>query len=58
MNNGIETEFEQVEEARNGNALVYTTSKNDGMQQIKIYSPSTDTAKKFKIDYTIENIMT
>ncbi len=37
-NNGIKTEFEQVASARNGNSFVYTTSKNDGMQQIKIFS--------------------
>lgn len=56
LSNGIEAEFKEVRVAKNGNSFVYTTNKDNGMQQIKIYSPSTDTTKKFVIDYTIENL--
>lgn len=30
--------------------------KEKGINQIKIYSPSTDVTKRFKIDYTLENL--
>lgn len=58
VNNGIETNFSEVETARNGQNMVYTNTKQkqNGIQQIKVYSPSTDTTKTFKIDYVIENL--
>ena len=51
VNNGIETNFSEVETARNGQNMVYTNTKQkqNGIQQIKVYSPSTDTTKTFKI---------
>ena len=53
---GKEILFKQVERARNGNTNLYTTEQKQGVQQVKVYSPSTNTTKKFKIDYTIQNL--
>ena len=56
INNGKEIPFQQVKQARNGNSQVYTIDKQKGIQQIRAYSPSTNTTKKFKMDYTLENV--
>lgn len=42
--------------ASNGDKNVYTLNKENGIEQIKVYSPSTDTTKTFIIDYTINNL--
>ena len=49
-NNGVETKFTEVDYATNGRNAVYTNTKEYGMQKIKIYSPSSDTTKIFKIN--------
>lgn len=56
VNNGAETEFNKVNSAINGNKNVYTTTTESGLQKIKVYSPSNNTTKTFKIDYIINNL--
>lgn len=56
INNGVETEFNKVNSAINGNKNVYTTTTESGLQKIKVYSPSNNTTKTFKIDYIINNL--
>ncbi len=56
MQNGVENQFTQTDYAYNGNNNVYTITKEYDMQQIKVYSPSEDTTKTFRIDYTINNL--
>lgn len=56
INNGAETEFNKVNSAINGNKNVYTTTTESGLQKIKVYSPSNNTTKTFKIDYIISNL--
>lgn len=56
INNGVETEFNKVNSAINGNKNVYTTTTESGLQKIKVYSPSNNTTKTFKIDYIISNL--
>ncbi len=41
---------------QNGDNGVYTETNTDGIKKIKIYSPSTDEEKTFKIYYTINNL--
>ena len=56
IKNGTETEFSKVTSATNGNKNVYTTTNESGLQKIKVYSPSNNTTKTFKIDYVIDNL--
>lgn len=42
--------------AINGDKNVYTVTKQDGITQIKIYSPSIDDTKTFIVDYIIDNV--
>ena len=42
--------------AKNGMEGYYTTSQQNNMQQIKVYSPSENTTKTFKIDYIIHDL--
>lgn len=51
-----ETKFTEVNRALNGNDMVYTNTRESGMQKIKIYSPSENTTKTFKVDYIIKNL--
>lgn len=50
------TEFTEVSSATNGSKNVYTNMKHAGLQQIKVYLPSEDTTKTFRIDYILENV--
>ena len=54
--NGAETAFTEVKFATNGNKNVYTTTNEKGLKNIKLYSPSNDTTKTFKVDYTIDDL--
>ena len=54
--NGEEVIFEKVKSARKGDSSVYTNEKSNGINKIQIYSPSTNIRKKFRIDYTLENL--
>ena len=56
IQNGEERKFQESNFARNGNANLYTVTKENGIQQIKVYSPSEDITKTFKIDYIIQNL--
>lgn len=56
IKNEAETEFKKVSSAINGNKNVYTTTNERGLQKIKVYSPSNNTTKTFKIDYIIDNL--
>ena len=53
---GIETEFTEVNYARNGNSGVYTTDRTNGLKQIKVYSPANNESKTFRINYVIQNL--
>lgn len=52
----IEREFREVISARNGSTDVYTSTRQNGMHQIKVFSPTSNTSKTFKINYTINNL--
>ena len=56
INGTEEQEFKQVNTAFNGYSNVYTNIKKNGIQEIKIYSPSINTTKTFKVNYIIENL--
>ena len=56
IQNGAENQFTQTNNAYNGSKNVYTVTKANNMQQIKVYSPSENTTKTFKIDYTIKDL--
>ena len=58
INSDAETEFRRVDSnmAYNGLRNAYTVTKQNGISQIKVYSPSKNITKKFKIDYTINNL--
>ena len=48
--------YSQTDYARNGNSGLYTIQKNDGVYELKVYSPSQDETKTFILNYTIENL--
>lgn len=57
IENQAETKFKQAQQARNGNAEVFTNTKQaGGIQQIKAYMPSTNEARRFKVEYVLENL--
>ncbi len=56
IKNGTKTPFNEVQFAINGHKNVYTTANEKGLKNIKIFSPSNDTTKTFKIDYTISDL--
>jgi len=51
-----ETEFAEIKSARNGSQNVYTNTKQMDFYNIKVYSPSTDISKTFRINYRLENV--
>jgi uncharacterized membrane protein len=52
---GVDTELRKVEYAYNGNKDVYTVEESNGYIKYKIYEPSSDESKTFKISYTLIN---
>ena len=55
--NGTSNEsFRQTSTAYNGDTNVYTVTKENGKEQIKVYSPSENITKTFKLNYTINNL--
>lgn len=53
LNGTNEIPFSQIKSATNGRDRVYTSTKQGDLHQIKVYSPTTDASKTFKINYTI-----
>lgn len=51
-----EKEFKKVEKANNGQEGVYEILKSGDIYNVKIYSPSKDENKKFKISYELKNV--
>lgn len=56
VQNGETKQFTQKNYAYNGNEGVYTITEENNIQQTKVYSPSEDVTKTFKIDYIINNL--
>ena len=56
IKNNYEINYEKVNTARNGQNGVYTETKNNGEYKLKIYSPSQDENKKFKVKYSLKNV--
>jgi len=52
---GVDTELVQVGYAYNGNKNVYTAEDLNGYIKYKIYEPSSNESKTFKISYTLIN---
>lgn len=50
------SEYEQVSEAKNGDEGLYTIEEKNNKLLIKIYSPSRDEIKTFRISYTVKNV--
>lgn len=48
--------YEQASYASNGTSGKYTVSKEAGIENIKVYSPSTNITKTFILDYDITNL--
>lgn len=48
--------YSKVNKARNGDRNVYTLSNSDNMVNLKIYAPSTNEKRTFKIKYVIKNL--
>ncbi|MFD3158091.1 DUF2207 domain-containing protein [Haloimpatiens sp. FM7330] len=56
MNNGVKQEFKYVHSAENGDYGVYEISKKtDNMYRVKIYMPSRNVTRTFRIKYTLAN---
>ncbi|APM39568.1 DUF2207 domain-containing protein [Clostridium kluyveri] len=56
---GQETPFRKVTDAKNGDNNVFEISKqNKDLYRLKIYSPSKNEEKTFKIAYTMKNVVT
>lgn len=56
---GQETPFSKVTDAKNGDNNVFEISKqNKDIYRLKIYSPSKNEEKTFKIAYTMKNVVT
>lgn len=56
VSGGREDLYTQTTNAVNGRSGVYTSEKENGIWRIKVFSPSTNTTKQFRIDYTIKNL--
>lgn len=50
---GADTTYKEVKSASNGDKGVYTIEKNSSSIRVKIYSPSKDEAKTYRITYKI-----
>lgn len=48
--------YKAVDTADNGDSYVYTTKESDDKTLIKIYSPSKDEVKTFRISYIVKNV--
>ncbi len=56
INGGTETSFKRVEDAANGDSAVYQVIKNNTYDQVKIYSPSNNEEKTFRLRYRVLNV--
>lgn len=56
MIEGNEIEYTYVNEAKNGDDNVFTTIDDGDSINIKIFSPSKDEVKTFRLSYTIKNV--
>jgi uncharacterized membrane protein len=48
--------YKAVKDADNGDSKVFTAKESNGNLRIKIYSPSEDEVKTFKISYIVKNV--
>ena len=56
MKNGSSAEYTRVTKANNGANGVYITSKENGLYQLKVFSPSNNVNKIFKVKYILKNL--
>ncbi len=56
LNKGKEIPYLQVDDAEKGDNQVYMVNKEDNSILLKIFSPSEDEEKTFRIKYTIKNV--
>lgn len=56
ITDGKNVVYKAVKAADNGDSKVYTVKESKDKILVKIYSPSEDEAKTFKIEYTVKNV--
>ncbi len=56
IKNGSEINYQKSYYGTNGKDGIYTEERDNGMYKLKVYSPSVNTTKTFKLDYTIDNL--
>ena len=56
VENNKEIAYKKVNSARNGQNAVYIEENNSNVYKLKIYSPSQDESKTFKVKYTLQNV--
>lgn len=53
---GKEIEYEKVEKAKKGDSNKYSSNLDDNNLELKIFSPSKDEIKTFRLNYTLANV--
>lgn len=56
LTDGSEIPFEKVGYASNGRSKVYTEEEEDDIYKLKVYCPSDDVKRTFKVNYILKNL--